>query len=48
MLPEESIEAIVVAPYLNTSLPPDSSTVKLVVASFGVVVAVVAVRACAA
>ena len=29
--------AIVVAPYLNTSLPPDSSIVKLVVVSFATV-----------
>ena len=31
MLPLLSIEAITVAPYLNTNLPADSSTVKLVV-----------------
>ena len=31
------IEPIVVAPYLNTSLPPDSSIVKFVVASFATV-----------
>lgn len=54
MLPEESIEAIVVAPYLKTSLPPDSWIVKFVVARFVAfvavvaVVAAVAVKACAA
>jgi hypothetical protein len=30
-LPLLSIDAIVVAPYLNSSLPPDSTTLKLVV-----------------
>ena len=36
-LPLLSIEAITVAPYLNTRLPPDSSIVKLVVANFATV-----------
>jgi hypothetical protein len=40
-LPEESIEAIVVAPYLKTSLPPVSVIVKLVVAKFAALVALV-------
>ena len=43
--PAEVIDAIVVAPYLNNSLPPDSSIVKLVVNSFGVLVAVAALIA---
>ena len=38
--PALSMLAIVVAPYLNTSLPPDSSMVKLVVSSLGVLAAV--------
>ena len=37
MLPLLSIEAITVAPYLNTSLPLDSSTEKFVVASLATV-----------
>ena len=39
-LPLLSMDAMVVAPYLNKSLPPDSSTVKLVVKSLGVLAAV--------
>jgi hypothetical protein len=38
--PVEDIEAIVVAPYLNSNLPPDSSIVKLVVSNLGVDAAV--------
>jgi hypothetical protein len=38
--PVEDIEAIVVAPYLNSNLPPDSSIVKLVVSNLGVEAAV--------
>ena len=45
MLPLLSIEAITVEPYLNTSLPPDSWIVKLVVATCVADVAVVAVVA---
>ena len=37
MLPLLSIEAITVEPYLNTRLPPDSSTEKFVVASLATV-----------
>jgi hypothetical protein len=40
MTPVEDIEAIVVAPYLNNNLPPDSSIVKFVVSSLGVDAAV--------
>jgi len=40
IFPLLSIEAITVAPYLNTSLPPDSSMVKLVVSNLGVLAAV--------
>jgi hypothetical protein len=40
MRPVEDIEAIVVAPYLNNSLPPDSSIVKLVDSNLGVDAAV--------
>ena len=43
MTPVEDIEAIVVAPYLNSNLPPDSSIVKFVVSSLGVDAAVPAV-----
>jgi hypothetical protein len=39
-LPLLSMDAMVVAPYLNKSLPPDSSTVKFVVKSLGVLAAV--------
>jgi hypothetical protein len=38
--PVEDIEAIVVAPYLKSNLPPLSSIVKLVVSSLGVDAAV--------
>jgi len=38
--PVEDIEAIVVAPYLNSNLPPDSSIVKLVDNNLGVDAAV--------
>jgi hypothetical protein len=38
--PVEDIEAIVVAPYLKSNLPPLSSIVKLVVRSLGVDAAV--------
>lgn len=38
--PVEDIEAIVVAPYLNNNLPPDSSIVKLVDSNLGVDAAV--------
>ena len=40
-LPDESIDAITVAPYLMTNLPPDSCTVKLVVVRFAAFVAFV-------
>jgi hypothetical protein len=40
MTPVEDIEAIVVAPYLNSNLPPDSSIVKFVVSNLGVEAAV--------
>jgi hypothetical protein len=40
MTPVEDIEAIVVAPYLNSNLPPDSSIVKFVVSNLGVDAAV--------
>jgi hypothetical protein len=33
-LPDESIDAMVVAPYLNINLPPDSVIVKFVVVTF--------------
>ena len=39
-LPVLSIVAIVVAPYLKTKTPPDSSIVKLVVSNLGVLAAV--------
>lgn len=45
MLPLLSIDAMIVEPYLNTNLPPDSSTVKLVVAICPAVVAELAVVA---
>ena len=41
ILPDESIDATVVAPYLKTSLPPVSVIVKLVVAKFAELVALV-------
>ncbi len=41
-LPEESIEAMFVAPYLKYSLPPDSTIEKFVVASVVAAAAVVA------
>lgn len=44
-LPEESIDAIVVAPYLNTSLPPDSTIENPAVTSVVAAAAVVAVAA---
>ena len=45
ILPDESMEAITVDPYLKTSLPPDSVIVKLVVAKFAALVAFVALVA---
>jgi hypothetical protein len=44
-LPEESIDAMFVAPYLKNSLPPDSTIEKFVVASVVAAAAVVAVAA---
>jgi hypothetical protein len=44
-LPEESIEAMFVAPYLKNSLPPDSTIEKFVVASVVAAAAVVALPA---
>jgi hypothetical protein len=42
-LPDESREAIAVAPYLKTSLPPDSTIEKPVVTKLAAFVAFVAV-----
>ena len=44
-LPLESIDAMVVAPYLKTKLPPDSIIVKLAVDNTVAYAAVVAVAA---
>ena len=44
-LPEESIDAIVVDPYLKIKTPPDSVMEKLVVTKFAALVAFVALPA---
>lgn len=48
MLPDESMEAITVDPYLKTSLPPDSIIEKFDVTKFAALVAFVALVAVAA
>jgi hypothetical protein len=40
IIPVDDIDAIVVAPFLNSNLPPDSSIVKFVVSNLGVDAAV--------